>query len=76
MLSAGNNLSAMVSTEELEAETVQLYSGITGWFLKHYLSYPSIGKRIAGIRKFAGEKLNFDTVAENMPSKNALVEHY
>jgi Zn-dependent protease with chaperone function len=57
MLSAGHTLSANINTEELEAEAVQLYSGIYGWLLKHYLSYPSAGKRITNIRNFCDKKL-------------------
>lgn len=64
MLSAGHTLSANINTEELEAEAVRLYSGINGWLLKHYLSYPSVGKRIANIQKFSSESLNINGVTE------------
>ncbi|MBN1600352.1 MAG: hypothetical protein JW915_02030 [Chitinispirillaceae bacterium] len=73
MLAAGQNLSAKINTEELEAEAVQFYSVINEWLLKQYLSYLYVGKRIANVRKFVCQKLNIDGVAENVPRSDVLI---
>lgn len=51
-LGVGNKLHDRLNEGYLQAEARYLYSGITGWFLKQYLTYPPLGKRIANITQF------------------------
>ncbi len=51
-LGVGNELHGRLNEDYLQAEARYIYSGITGWFLKQYLTYPPIGKRIANITQF------------------------
>ncbi len=52
-LGAGNVLHSRLSDAYLEEEADYLYSGITGWFLRQYLAYPPLGKRLANVNAFA-----------------------
>jgi Zn-dependent protease with chaperone function len=51
-LGVGNKLHNRLNEDYLQAEARYIYSGITGWFLKQYLTYPPLGKRIANITQF------------------------
>jgi Zn-dependent protease with chaperone function len=51
-LGVGNKLYNRLNEGYLQAEARYIYSGITGWFLKQYLTYPPLGKRIANITQF------------------------
>jgi Zn-dependent protease with chaperone function len=51
-LGVGNELHDRLNEGYLQAEARYIYSGITGWFLKQYLTYPPLGKRIANITQF------------------------
>jgi Zn-dependent protease with chaperone function len=52
-LGAGNVLHSRLSDAYLEEEADYLYSGINGWFLRQYLTYPPLGKRLANVKAFA-----------------------
>jgi Zn-dependent protease with chaperone function len=52
-LGCGNTLYGRLNDDYLEREAEYLYSGISGWFLKQYLRYPPLGKRLANVREFA-----------------------
>jgi Zn-dependent protease with chaperone function len=51
-LGVGNKLYNRLNEGYLQAEAKYIYSGVTGWFLKQYLTYPPLGKRIANITQF------------------------
>jgi Zn-dependent protease with chaperone function len=51
-LGVGNKLYNRLNEGYLQAEAKYIYSGITGWFLKQYLTYPPLGKRIANVTQF------------------------
>jgi Zn-dependent protease with chaperone function len=51
-LGVGNKLHNRLNEDYLQEEARYIYSGITGWFLKQYLPYPPLGKRIANITQF------------------------
>lgn len=54
-LGAGNALHPRLNDAYLEQEAEYLYSGISGWFLRQYLRYPPLGKRLANIKTFAAK---------------------
>ncbi len=51
-LGVGNALRDRLDEPTLAAEAEHLYSGLTGWLLKQYLSYPPLGKRLGNIAEF------------------------
>ena len=51
-LGVGNKLHGRLNEGYLQAQARYIYSGITGWFLKQYLTYPPLGKRIANLTQF------------------------
>ncbi len=51
-LGVGNKLYSRLNEGYLQEEARYIYSGITGWLLKQYLTYPPLGKRIANITQF------------------------
>ncbi len=51
-LCIGNLLVHKLNDEYLIEESKYIYSGLSGWLLKHYLSHPPIGKRIQNINDF------------------------
>lgn len=51
-LGVGNALCARLDEQTLAAEADHLYSGLTGWLLKQYLTYPPLGKRLGNIAEF------------------------
>lgn len=51
-LGVGNKLFPRLSEQFLEVEANYIYSGITGWLLKQYLSYPPLGRRISNVTGF------------------------
>jgi Zn-dependent protease with chaperone function len=55
-LGAGNALYPRLNDHYLEREADYLYSGISGWFLRQYLRYPPLGKRLANIKSFAARQ--------------------
>ena len=54
-LAVGNALHTRLNDDYLETEARQLESGLTGWLLRQYMTYPPIGRRIAGVTRFADE---------------------
>lgn len=52
-LGVGNQLFSRLDEDFLISEADYIYSGITGWFLKQYLTYPPLGRRIANLVDFA-----------------------
>ena len=52
---AGNALHSRLNDDYLEREANYLYSGLSGWFLRQYLRYPPLGKRLANIKSFAAK---------------------
>jgi Zn-dependent protease with chaperone function len=48
----GNKLYPRLNEQFLETEAKYIYSGITGWFLKQYLTYPPLGRRISNATSF------------------------
>ncbi len=46
-LGVGNHLHPRLDDEALMAEARAIESGLTGWLLKQYMTYPPLGKRIA-----------------------------
>jgi Zn-dependent protease with chaperone function len=52
----GNKLYPRLNEKFLEVEAKYIYSGITGWLLKQYLTYPPLGRRITNIASFHQEK--------------------
>ena len=54
-LCAGKVLHTQLSDQSLAEEARQIYSGLTGWFLRQYLTYPPFGKRIRNVDEFAAQ---------------------
>lgn len=52
-LGVGHALHTRLDEAELEAEARYLESGLTGWLLRQYLTYPPLGRRIANVKAFA-----------------------
>lgn len=52
-LGVGNALHARLDNDELEAEARYLESGLTGWLLRQYMTYPPLGRRIQNVKAFA-----------------------
>ena len=52
-LGVGNALHARLDERDLIEEANYIYSGLTGWLLKKYLTYPPLGRRIANINAFS-----------------------
>ncbi len=52
-LGVGHALHTKLNEAYLDAESRYIYSGITGWLLKQYLTYPPLGKRIQNVTQFA-----------------------
>jgi Zn-dependent protease with chaperone function len=48
----GNKLHPRLNEQFLETEAKYIYSGITGWFLKQYLTYPPLGRRVSNVTSF------------------------
>jgi Zn-dependent protease with chaperone function len=55
-LAAGKELSAQLNDQALSDEATELYSGLTGWFLKNYLTHPPVGTRLNNVCDFAAEQ--------------------
>jgi Zn-dependent protease with chaperone function len=51
-LGVGNKLFNRLDEAYLSAEAKYIYSGITGWMLKNYLTYPPLGRRIENVGTF------------------------
>jgi Zn-dependent protease with chaperone function len=51
-LGVGNRLFPRLNEQFLEVEAKYIYSGITGWLLKQYLTYPPLGRRLSNIASF------------------------
>jgi Zn-dependent protease with chaperone function len=51
----GNKLYPRLNEKFLEVEAKYIYSGITGWLLKQYLTYPPLGRRITNVASFHQE---------------------
>jgi Zn-dependent protease with chaperone function len=51
----GNKLYPRLNEKFLEVEAKYIYSGITGWLLKQYLTYPPLGKRLTNVASFHQE---------------------
>jgi Zn-dependent protease with chaperone function len=54
-LCVGRKLFKFVDEPALIEESKQIYRGITGWFLKQYLSHPPAGARILNVETFYEE---------------------
>jgi Zn-dependent protease with chaperone function len=52
-LAVGNHLFPRLSDDYLYAEARYIYSGLTGWLLKQYLTYPPLGKRLSNVEVFS-----------------------
>jgi Zn-dependent protease with chaperone function len=52
-LGVGNELHPRLDERFLIAEAEYIYSGLTGWFIKQYLTHPPLGKRIANVQDFS-----------------------
>jgi Zn-dependent protease with chaperone function len=52
-LAVGNELYPRLSEAFLAEEARYIYSGITGWLIKQYLTYPPLGKRLMNVDEFA-----------------------
>lgn len=48
----GNALHKRLDEDFLISEADHIHSGLTGWLLKQYLTYPPLGKRIANLNDF------------------------
>ena len=55
-LGVGNKLYARLDESYLAAEARYIFSGITGWLLKNYLTYPPLGRRIENVGSFFRSK--------------------
>ena len=55
-LAAGKELAAQLNDQALSDEATELYSGLTGWFLKNYLTHPPVGTRLNNVCDFAAEQ--------------------
>ncbi len=51
-LGVGNKLHGRLNEAFLESETRYIYSGLTGWLLKQYMTYPPLGKRLKNVEQF------------------------
>jgi Zn-dependent protease with chaperone function len=51
-LAVGNKLFPRLNEQFLEVEARYIYSGITGWLLKQYLTYPPLGRRLSNVTSF------------------------
>jgi Zn-dependent protease with chaperone function len=51
-LGVGNKLHARLNDAFLQAEARYIYSGLTGWLLRQYMTYPPLGKRIENVSTF------------------------
>jgi Zn-dependent protease with chaperone function len=51
-LGVGNELFPRLNEQFLEVEAKYIYSGITGWLLKQYLTYPPLGRRLSNVTSF------------------------
>jgi Zn-dependent protease with chaperone function len=51
-LGVGNRLVDRLNDEYLVDEARYIYSGLTGWLLQQYLSYPPLGKRLENASQF------------------------
>jgi Zn-dependent protease with chaperone function len=54
-LGVGNTLYDRLNEGYLAAEARYIESGITGWLLKNYMTYPPLGKRLRNVDTFARE---------------------
>lgn len=54
-LGVGNRLYDRLNDGYLAAEARYIESGITGWLLKQYMTYPPLGKRLRNVDAFARE---------------------
>lgn len=70
-LCAGNQLSGLVDSNALQAESEELNSGITGWLLRRILSYPPMGKRISNAFMFAQRNADFST-GDTLPAASQI----
>lgn len=52
-LAVGNVLHPRLDEQYLVEESDYLYSGFSGWLLKQYFTYPTVGKRLANVDRFA-----------------------
>lgn len=55
-LAAGKELAAQLNDQALSDEATELYSGLTGWFVKNYLTHPPVGTRLNNVCDFAAEQ--------------------
>jgi Zn-dependent protease with chaperone function len=55
-LGVGNKLFHRLDESYLSAEAKYIFSGITGWLLKSYLTYPPLGRRIENVGAFFRSK--------------------
>jgi Zn-dependent protease with chaperone function len=51
-LGVGNKLFPRLNEQFLEVEAKYIYSGITGWLLRQYLTYPPLGRRLSNVTSF------------------------
>ncbi len=68
-LAVGNKLRDRISVKSTILESRHIYSGITGWFIKQYLTYPPIGHRIENLKEFSEsmaqtKEPNFETAPQ------------
>jgi Zn-dependent protease with chaperone function len=48
----GNKLYPRLNEKFLEVESKYIYSGLTGWLIKQYLSHPPLGRRLSSMADF------------------------
>jgi Zn-dependent protease with chaperone function len=48
----GNTLYPRLNEKFLEAESKYIYSGLTGWLIKQYLTHPPLGRRLTSMADF------------------------
>lgn len=53
MLCVGRHLHGRVNDEALISESRQIYSGLSGWLVRQYLSHPPAGARLENLNGFA-----------------------
>ncbi|HEY2952902.1 MAG TPA: hypothetical protein VGK40_09980, partial [Verrucomicrobiae bacterium] len=51
-LGIGNPLVNRLNETYLVSEANYIYSGLTGWLLKQYLTYPPLGRRLLNVTEF------------------------
>ena len=56
LLCVGRFMFDRVSEPELIEESHHIYSGLTGWFIRQYLSHPPAGARLENLESFAREQ--------------------